>query len=803
MSFHKYADWFKSFYRYLAGDENNKQLSEYSLLLDEIRRKEISITNLSDRGLKEKFGGLKKQVEQGENPNYILPEVYAIVCEVIFRSIRLRPFDVQILGAIALQNSMIIEMPTGEGKTMVAVFPAVLNAMKGLGVHILTFNDYLAERDAGWMGQVFEFLGLTVGFVKEGMSSTERRSGYEADITYLSAKEAGFDYLRDTMHNHKHEIVQRPFHFAIIDEADSILIDEARIPLVIAGSSNDSFADTYRIAQVAKKLQKDIDYDFDEYERNFHLTEEGITKVEKELQCENIYEMQNFDLLTRLNCAIHAEALLTNGVDYIVREQRIELVDEFTGRVADKRRWPDGIQAALEAKENIAQQNQGEILNTITLQHFMSLYPKMCGMTGTAVPARSEFRRFYNLDVLVIPPNKPCIREDFPDVVFSTKAQKEQAVIDEIINTNRIGRPVLIGTSSVRESERLAARLKVIGVKCEVLNARNDHYEAHIIAQTGKPGAITISTNMAGRGIDIRLGGSDENEKNTVLALNGLYVIGTNKHESQRIDKQLRGRSGRQGEPGASRFFISLEDDLFMRYNLKDLLPKKLALTNLQETSANKILSNEINRIQRIVEGQNLEIKKTLQNYSGIIDKQRIILFRKRRQYLNVEEASKFFKSQREKEYKRMAIVLGKEKITEVAKTMMLYYIDEAWIQYLSYVAELRESIHLRRIGGQNPLFEFQKAVIKKYDEMLASIDQNALKAFEKITVTECQNILHGEKFARPSATWTYLVNDNSFENLIGLQMIDNIGMQIGASMLGGVFILRELHRKFHKRKNR
>ncbi len=795
MKLQKYTDWLKNLYQHLLSTETNNEMSEYVLLLKEIRSLETSLRKLSDRDLKEKFIVLKERLKQSPELSGLLLEVYAIVTEAIQRCLHIRPFDVQILGAIALHHSTIIEMPTGEGKTLAAVFPAVLNGLNGQGVHILTFNDYLAERDAGWMGPVYNYLGLTVGFVKEGMSATERRKAYVADITYLSAKEAGFDYLRDTMCSKKTEIVQRPFHFAIIDEADSILIDEARIPLVIAGSSDNSLMDTYRIAKVARGLLKGVDYELDEYERNFHLTEAGVTRVEQELNCSNIFDMKHYELLTQLNCAIHAEALLINGVDYIVRDQKIELVDEFTGRVADERRWPDGLQAALEAKENLTQQKQGEILNTITLQYFINLYPKVCGMTGTAIDARSEFKRFYNLDVLVIPPNKPCIREDLPDIVFQNKVQKELAIIEEVIKINRTGQPVLIGTSSVQESERLAVSFKDRNLECQILNARNDYYEAEIISKAGKIGSVTISTNMTGRGVDIHMGGSDEVDKKKVLDLGGLYVIGTNKYESRRIDKQLRGRAGRQGEPGSSRFFISLEDGLFMRYNLKDLLPKQLSLTTREELSLNKILSKEIDRIQRIIEGQNLEIKKTLQKYSGIIDKQRLILFQKRQQFLEAENAVNFFKSQYENKYESILKILGKDKTADVARMILLFHIDQEWTEYLALIAELRESIHLRRIGGQDPLFEFQKTVIQMYDEMLTSINQKTLSSFENLNITECHDILDGKKFKRPSATWTYLVNDNPFENMIGMQMIGNIGMQVGASILGSIFILRQLFR--------
>ncbi|MBN2423979.1 MAG: accessory Sec system translocase SecA2 [Calditrichaceae bacterium] len=797
MSSLSFIENIKSKYHRLVNTERNKAILFFNHLLYKIRKTEKDLLQKPDIYLKDMFKTLKYRAGQSIDIDVLLPEVYALVSTVIQRCLKLKPFDVQIYGAVAMHHGRIIEMPTGEGKTLTAVFPVVLNALTGLGVHVLTFNDYLAERDAEWMGPVYKYLGLSAGFVKEGMAATDRRQAYDSDITYLSAKEAGFDYLRDSLCYNWHERVQRSFHQAIIDEADSILIDEARIPLVIAGSNDNFVPDTCRMALLAKKLVPDIDFEFDEYQRNFYLTDTGTAKVEMELKCGNIYNSENYTLLTQLNCAIHAENLLVNGIDYIVRNHKIELVDEFTGRIADRRRWPDGLQAALEAKENLVQQKQGEILNTLTLQHFIGLYPRVCGMTGTAVTAENEFRRFYNLEALAIPHNKPCIRQDLPDAVFATRKEKMQAVIDEIVKAQQSGRPVLVGTTSVCESEQLADFLRGVGVNCQVLNARNDWHEAEIIAQAGKVGAVTISTNMAGRGTDIRLGGPDEVEKDRVIRLGGLYVIGTNKHESCRIDLQLKGRAGRQGDPGSSKFFISLEDELFSRYKLRELLPVKFNQTGMKKLSDNKILSREISRVQRIVEGQNLEIKKTLQKYSDILEKQRLIIFNKRSEYMHEDRAATFFKSQITTKIRMIEAGLGKKQAAEVCKRLMLYHIDKSWTRYLADVAELRESIHLRRIGGQDPLYEFQKTVIGMFDEMFYETEQDALASLRKLTVSDSRVILQGEKYKMPSATWTYLINDNPFENIIGLQMIGNIGMQLGGGMLGGVFALRQIFRKF------
>ncbi len=561
---------FRQLYRQLNGCTIEYDLSPYRNMLQEINKYESQLNIKTDLQLQQLSTDLKEQAQQNELKQQTLYETFALVRETAWRVLKLRPFDEQILGALAMQQDKLAEMQTGEGKTLTAVFPACLETFGRRSVHVLTFNDYLARRDARWMGPIYQFLGLTVGFIQQGMTVQQRQDAYRADITYVTAKEAGFDYLRDSLCYEQDKIVQRSFNLAIIDEADSILIDEARIPLVIAGAADDYVAHVHQLAGITRLLEQEIDFEFDEYGRDIHLTDPGQGHVEKMLNCGNLYNPENIELLTRLHCALHAEFLLHRDVDYIVRNGKIELVDEFTGRVADKRRWPDGLQAALEAKENIDIQARGQILNSITLQHFLQLYPRRCGMTATAQAAEAEFREFYNLNIVVVPPHKECIRTDHQDVIFSTKAGKEQAVLNEIISTHQTGRPVLAGTRSVEESARLADALRQKGCACEVLNAKRDEYEAQIIAQAGKLGAVTISTNMAGRGTDIRLGGTAENEKSRVVELGGLYVIGTNKHESQRIDLQLRGRAGRQGDPGSSRFFISLEDDIFLKYRLEE-----------------------------------------------------------------------------------------------------------------------------------------------------------------------------------------------------------------------------------------
>lgn len=792
----------KLFYNRLIGSTIEYNLTNYNNTLSKIKQYEVKLLHQTDKQLQNISNKLLSRARQGESLDNLLVEAYALVCETAKRTLSLHPFNVQIIGGIVLHQGKLVEMQTGEGKTLVAVLPAYLNALTGKGVHVLTFNDYLARRDAQWMGAIYKFLGLNVDYIQEGMNVLERQKAYRADITYLSAKEAGFDFLRDSLCYNKDNIVHRIFNFAIIDEADSILIDEARIPLVIAGSTDDHDVNIYYIAQIARKLEKGIDFEFDEYARNIYLTDTGLQHAEKMLNCENLHDPENLDILTRLNCAIHAEFLLHNNIDYIVRNGIIELVDEFTGRVADNRRWPDGLQAALEAKENINIQSRGNILNSTTLQHFLKNYPKLCGMTATAQSAEDEFRKFYNLNIVVIPPNQPCIRIDHPDMIFFKKSEKNKALIDEIIKVHQTGRPVLVGTRSVEESALMAGELNKLHIKCEVLNAKNDTQEAVIIAQAGKLGAVTISTNMAGRGTDILLGGGNEKEKQQVMVLGGLYVIGTNKHESKRIDNQLRGRAGRQGDPGSSRFIISLEDDIFIKYRITDLIPAKVIDTGQNKEIKSSVVRKEVDRIQRIVEGQNSNIKITLYNYSWIIEKKRIVIAQKRQELFNNNTASKFYKLKSPFKFKEYESFLGNEKLNKVCEFISLFYIDKYWSQYLSEIADIREGIHLRRIGGQVPLIEFQKLAIILFDELSKKLDEVLVEDFNHLQIRNKDFDIERQGLKAPSATWTYLVSDNPFESQFGFQLMGNIGLSAGASfMFGPMLFLYPLLRKFKRRK--
>jgi len=793
---------FRYFYNRLNGSTIEYNLIGYNNTINKIKQLETKLVHQTDEQLQHISEKLFHKARQEESLDNLLVESYALVCETARRTLKLHPFDVQLVGSIALHQGKLAEMQTGEGKTLVAVLPAYLNALTGKGVHVLTFNDYLARRDAQWMGVIYKFLGLSVSHVWEGMSISERQKAYWTDITYLSAKEAGFDFLRDSLCYHKEDIVHRSFNFAIIDEADSILIDEARIPLVIAGISDDHDSNIYYIAQIARKLKKDIDFEFDEYARNIYLTDTGLQYAEKLLNCENLHDAENLNILTRLNCAIHAEFLLHNNIDYIIRNRRIELVDEFTGRVADNRRWPDGLQAAIEAKENIAIQSQGNILNSTTLQHFLQNYPKLCGMTATAQSAEEEFRKFYNLNIVVIPPNRPCIRVDYPDMIFVTKPEKNRELIDEIIKVHQTKRPILVGTHSVEESAILTEELNKQQIKCEVLNAKNDAHEAVIIAQAGRLQAVTISTNMAGRGTDILLGGGNEEEKQQVMELGGLYVIGTNKHESQRIDNQLRGRAGRQGDPGSSRFIISLEDDIFIKYRIADLIPANIINTAKNGEISSSIVRREVNRIQRIIEGQNSNIKITLYNYSWLVEKKRKIIAARRQELLGNHTASRSYKLKSPLKFKKYESLVGYDKLDRICQFISMYYIDKYWSQYLTEIADIREGIHLRRIGGQVPLIEFQKLAIRSFDEFLKKLDEVLIKEFNSLQINSKDFDIENQGFKAPSATWTYLVSDNPFENQFGFSLMGNIGLSAGAAFIFGPLLgLYPLLQKFKRKK--
>lgn len=681
---------------------------------------------------------LKKEASSGTPLDELLVDAYALVCEAAKRQLGLQPYDVQIMAAIALHERFLIEQHTGEGKTLSAVMPAYLNALTGEGVHVLTFNDYLANRDAHWMGPIYRFLGLTVKSVQAGMSLSEKQEAYAADITYVTAKEAGFDYLRDTIALNEADTVHRPFHYVIVDEADSLLLDEARVPLVIAGEPGFSESDGTRFAEVARQLEQDAHYEFDEFKRNVYLNEAGSAKAEELLACGNLYESHNTYLLSSLNCALHAESLLKRDVDYIVRDDKIELIDEYTGRVAENRHLPDRLQAALTAKEGLQPSAGGKILGTITLQHFLSLYPKICGMTATAHVSAMEFEDIYALQVVQIPPNRPNIRVDHPHRIYTHKEAKFKALVHEISSVHRVGRPILIGTSSVEESDRLAEALAVAGVPCHVLNASNDEEEADIIAKAGEIGAVTVSTNMAGRGVDIRLGGGNLAQAEIVAKLGGLYVIGTHMNESVRIDNQLRGRSGRQGDPGASVFFISLEDELLLRFGINQAIRAPRQDEALEEP----VLRSKIVHIQRVVMGQNFHIRKELNGYSDMVEDQRRILY---------EE--------------RLGILTGEKPMSPSEQRVRLFYIDEFWADHLAYVSYLRESIHLESLASRNPIDEFHVQITQAYEQIPAKINSESAKMLVRLGGSNDPAKWEEFGLKSPTSTRTYIISDQYIQN--------------------------------------
>ena len=592
--------------------------------------------------LDEQVNKLRTRARQKTPLDHLLVELFALVCEASHRALGITPYTVQLLAGIGISKGHLIEMGTGEGKTLAAVAPACLYGLTGKGVHILTFNDYLARRDASWMGPVYDQLGLTVGVIQQGISSSERVKAYGCDITYLTAKEAGFDLLRDTLVLDPDKKTQRPFHVAIVDEADSILIDEARIPLVIAGQGEDALQNWKTLSEIIEVVEQDLEpevhYKKSPDGRTVSLTDLGQQKIEKRFSTDNLYTQSNLELLANIQDALHACVLLRRDRDYIVRNQQIELIDELTGRVVEDRQWPEGLQNALEAREQVPPQKGGIILGSLTIRNLLRQYPILTGMTATATPTIEEFWDTYKLRIAVIPTHRPCIRQDLPDLIYPTKTVKEKALLDEISQVHKTGRPILVGTISVAESEALAALLTQKEITCQILNAKNDEEEAEIVANVGVLGGVTISTNMAGRGTDIRLGGADEATRDPVVDLGGLYVIGTHRHDSRRIDDQLRGRAGRQGDPGSSRFFVSLEDELLEQSGLSELFKKTETPESRSKPITSSIIRKKIKHTQRVAEGFHFELRKTLNQYSFLAEKQRTMLQCKRQKILKVEE---------------------------------------------------------------------------------------------------------------------------------------------------------------------
>ncbi len=713
--------------------------------LAQIRLRQAQIHGETDAHLSAMAQDLRRRAwEDG-----MLVQAFALAAEQAERILGQRMFDVQLLGALVMAEGKVAEMQTGEGKTLAAVPAVYALALASGGVHVLTANDYLAKRDAAWMGDVYTSLGLSVGYVTQQMKPEERRQAYGCDVVYATPNEVGFDFLRDQLCFEPGELVQRPFCAALFDEVDSILIDEARIPLVIAGGDVTPRDLACRCAALARALRLHLDYSVDEYARNVQLTDAGAARVERTLQCGNLYELRNVPSLTAILDALHARALLRRDVDYLVKNDAVELVDEFKGRIAENRRWAAGLQTAVEAKENLPLKKQGRILGSITLENLAALYSRICGMTGTAATQAEEFFKIYGLEVVAIPTNRPMIRIDEKDVLFRTRAEKERALIAEIRDVHATGRPILVGTASVADSERLSARLREAGVPHRVLNARNDEAEAQIVAQAGALGAVTISTNMAGRGTDIPLGGTPPQARQKILELGGLYVIGTNRHESRRIDHQLRGRSGRQGDPGSSRFFISLEDDLMEKYGIREALRGRMP-----EGEA-------VEHVQRIIEGQNLEIRRTLRKYEQIIEAQRRIIQARRRDVL-MSAAESVFESKAPEPFAQLCHGLGRERTLELERGLTLFLIDEEWSQYLADIAELRSGIHWVSLGGRDPLSEYLRQVAVNFERLLERLDELIVAACLEAAASPNRESAGLIRFER-GATWTYVINDQPF----------------------------------------
>lgn len=714
---------------------------------------------LSDRQLRERFEALRQQVASGTSQNDLSVQAFAIVREVAGRTLSMRPYDVQMLAAFAMYDGKCVEMQTGEGKTLAAAVVVSLRALSGRGVHILTFNDYLAKRDAEWMGPLYRFLGLTVGWIVQGMSREERHAAYSCDLTYVTAKEAGFDFLRDQLCGKPELRVQRGFHFALVDEADSILIDEARIPLVIATEAEKDETDLDQIVQLIRPLKQGVHYEIKSSGRNISLTDAGVRLIERQLDIAELHSDANMHFLARINLALQAEVLLQRDIDYLVRNDAIELIDEFTGRVAENRKWPGGLQAALEAKEGLKIQPQGRVLNSITLHHFMENYASLAGMTGTAHEATEELDEFYRLKVVIVPPNRPCIRTDHPDLIFATRKAKLAALVHEIRIQHGTGRPVLIGTASVEESDMIARELVKVAVPCRVLNAANDHLEAEIIAESGALGAVTISTNMAGRGTDICLGGTKHNSSHSVVDLGGLYVIGTNRHESRRIDNQLRGRAGRQGDPGESRFFVSLEDNLISRYGIVSLVAPHG--DDDSQPICNTETAKRIAHVQRVIEGESFEIRRTLRIYSHLLEVQRQIICKDREALLFGLKSPKALQKQDPELRRKLVADWGDDVIVDAERQVTLIHLDWCWSDHLAHAAEIREGIHLASFGGFNAYDVFNKEMNLEFNAFLSHVEEQVVETMRTATFTKDGINLKKEGLKAPSSTWTFMINDN------------------------------------------
>jgi preprotein translocase subunit SecA len=723
----------------LVGTRNDREVKRIQSYVGAVNALEDEIKALSDDQLKAKTPELKDKLANGATLEEILPEAFAVVREASWRTLAMRHFDVQIIGGVVLHEGKIAEMKTGEGKTLMATFPVYLNSLTGKGVHVVTVNDYLATRDSAWMGKIYTFLGLSVGMIYHDISESDRKAAYAADVLYGTNNEFGFDFLRDNMKFSKEQMVQRELNFAIVDEVDSILIDEARTPLIISGQAEESTDKYYTVNQLVPKLKKDEHYLVDEKAKSAALTEEGIVLMEKLLNIENLYDPINIETLHCLNQAVKAHGLFKNEVDYVVKDGEVVIIDEFTGRMMSGRRYSDGLHQALEAKEGVKIENENQTLASITFQNYFRMYEKLAGMTGTADTEAEEFSSIYKLEVVVVPTNRPMIREDYPDLIYRTEMEKFDAAIEEIRELNAIKRPVLVGTISIERSELLSKKLKKTGIKHSVLNAKHHEQEAEIIAEAGQPGAVTIATNMAGRGTDIVLGEG-------VPELGGLHILGTERHESRRIDNQLRGRSGRQGDKGSSRFYLSLEDDLLRIFGSDKISPlmARLGMENGQPIE-HAMISKAVANAQRKVEAHNFDIRKHLLEYDDVMNRQREVLYALRREIINTENAKEILLDMADEVVDAALAGIAPEKI----------YPEEWDIEALNDLLERQFAVHIEKSAEHELLLQgntklelehcnreklhdaVMEAVTQAYEAKEAGIDPEFMRHVEKVIMLQ------------------------------------------------------------------
>ncbi|WP_017604785.1 accessory Sec system translocase SecA2 [Nocardiopsis alkaliphila] len=751
--------------RRLLGKPGAVDLRPYTKLLPAIEVEEEGLRELSDDELREKaieLGYAELPYSQTD-----LVNLCAVGREAARRTLGERPFDVQLLGVMALLDGHVSEMATGEGKTLAGALAAAGFALRGKRVHVLSVNDYLARRDAEWMRPLYGMLGVTVGWINEDSTVEARKEAYGRDVTYASVSELGFDVLRDRMVTDIDDRVVPEPHVAIIDEADSVLVDEARVPLVLAGAAEAVPAEI-EMADVVRDLKPRLHYEVDGEGRNVQLTDAGIDAVEKALDGVELYSEEDSSLLPQVNLALHAHVLLQRDVHYVVRDGEVRIINESRGRIALLQRWPDGLQAAVEAKEKVAISQTGEVLDSITVQALVMRYPTLAGMTGTAMAVAEQLREFYELEVAVIPSNKPNIREDQGTRLYATREEKEDALVARVEEIHKTGRPILIGTQDVAESELLAGRLREAGLECVVLNAKNDADEASIIAEAGTYGAITVSTQMAGRGTDIRLGGSDMSDRDRVVETGGLFVMGFGRYPSSRLDGQLRGRAGRQGDPGDSIFFVSMDDDLLVNHASE---------TTGYKTTAEGEITDEawlsmVDHAQRVSEGQLLEVHRNTWRYNKLIDVQREVVLEHRELVLAGNEGDRHIAKDQKERHFELVEELDAERVADAARLITLYHLDRGWTDHNAFLSELREGIHLRYLGRRDPLDEFNREAVPVFKGFLDDARARAAESFAELEVVDGELDVSAVGVKRPSMTWTYMVHDHPFssalETLVG-----------------------------------